>query len=140
MVAGAIFLLLSLMGIGVADGREEHPEHATVNVDGGSFNVAGLNLGQIDQKMSAEDLRELGDGLDISPAHGLELALHRAGVRRVLLLPGRLYDDRKDRSMLFWKSLPVSDTQTVLSKVASARWWPRPWLSIAAIATCSASC
>lgn len=32
---------------------------------------------------------------------------------------GALYDDRKDKSILFWKSMPVSDTQTVLSKVAS---------------------
>lgn len=31
-----------------------------------------------------------------------------------------LYDDRRDRSLLFWKSLPVSDAQTVLSKVAIA--------------------
>jgi ABC-2 type transport system permease protein len=29
-----------------------------------------------------------------------------------------LYNDRRDRSILFWKSLPVSDTQTVLSKLA----------------------
>lgn len=29
---------------------------------------------------------------------------------------GSLYDERKDRSILFWKSLPVSDTATVLSK------------------------
>ena len=29
---------------------------------------------------------------------------------------GALYDDRKDKSILFWKSLPVSDTKTVLSK------------------------
>ena len=33
---------------------------------------------------------------------------------------GALYDERKDRSVLFWKSLPVSDRETVLSKVASA--------------------
>ena len=33
---------------------------------------------------------------------------------------GALYDDRKDRSILFWKSLPISDQQTVLSKVAVA--------------------
>ena len=31
-----------------------------------------------------------------------------------------LYDDRRDRSILFWKSLPMSDEQTVLSKVAVA--------------------
>lgn len=28
-----------------------------------------------------------------------------------------LYADRKDRSILFWKSLPISDTQTVLAKL-----------------------
>jgi ABC-2 type transport system permease protein len=33
---------------------------------------------------------------------------------------GALYDDRRDRSILFWKSLPISDTTTVLSKVAVA--------------------
>ena len=31
-----------------------------------------------------------------------------------------LYSDRKDRSVLFWKSLPVSDAATVLSKLAVA--------------------
>src|SRR5213594_5178930 len=29
-----------------------------------------------------------------------------------------LYGERRDRSILFWKSLPVSDTTTVLSKMA----------------------
>jgi ABC-2 type transport system permease protein len=31
-----------------------------------------------------------------------------------------LYSERRDRSILFWKSLPVSDLTTVLSKVATA--------------------
>jgi ABC-2 type transport system permease protein len=31
-----------------------------------------------------------------------------------------LYADRKDRSVLFWKSLPISDATTVLSKLATA--------------------
>ena len=35
-------------------------------------------------------------------------------------LLGALYDDRRDRSVLFWKSMPLSDTQTVLSKVVAA--------------------
>jgi ABC-2 type transport system permease protein len=33
---------------------------------------------------------------------------------------GALYDERRDRSILFWKSLPASDTMTVLSKVITA--------------------
>ncbi|MFK7955110.1 MAG: hypothetical protein AB8B96_03370 [Lysobacterales bacterium] len=32
---------------------------------------------------------------------------------------GSLYDDRRDRSILFWKSLPVSDAKTTLSKLVS---------------------
>jgi ABC-2 type transport system permease protein len=31
-----------------------------------------------------------------------------------------LYADRRDRSILFWKSLPISDATTVLSKLATA--------------------
>src|SRR5712671_4468442 len=31
-----------------------------------------------------------------------------------------LYGERRDRSVLFWKSLPVSDTETVLSKLSVA--------------------
>ncbi len=31
-----------------------------------------------------------------------------------------LYADRKDRSILFWKSLPISDTDTVISKLIVA--------------------
>ena len=35
-------------------------------------------------------------------------------------LLGALYDDRKDRSILFWKSLPASDLLTVASKLLTA--------------------
>ena len=31
-----------------------------------------------------------------------------------------LYADRRDRRVLFWKSLPLSDAETVLSKFAVA--------------------
>jgi ABC-2 type transport system permease protein len=33
---------------------------------------------------------------------------------------GTLFDERKDRSVLFWKSLPVSDGETVISKAIMA--------------------
>ena len=38
----------------------------------------------------------------------------------VFYLAGSLYDDRRDRSILFWKSLPVSDRMTVASKIVTA--------------------
>jgi ABC-2 type transport system permease protein len=54
-------------------------------------------------------------------------ALSSAGLFTVALgfvvffyLLGSLYDDRKDRSILFWKSLPASDTLTLTSKLLTA--------------------
>jgi ABC-2 type transport system permease protein len=38
------------------------------------------------------------------------------------VLLGALFDDRRDRSVLFWKSVPVTDSQTVLSKLITAIW------------------
>lgn len=35
-------------------------------------------------------------------------------------LAGSLFDDRRDRSILFWKSLPVSDFSVVMSKLGTA--------------------
>jgi ABC-2 type transport system permease protein len=42
------------------------------------------------------------------------------GVVVFFYLLGALYDDRKDRSILFWKSLPASDSITLLSKLLTA--------------------
>ncbi|MFD0738061.1 hypothetical protein ACFQZQ_01990 [Lysobacter koreensis] len=136
MVAGAIFLLLSLMGIGVGEMAAKNiPEHATVNVDGGSFKVAGLNLGQITDKMSPDELRELGSGLDIALVMASSWPFIVLAFVVFFYCLGSLYDDRKDRSVLFWKSLPLSDTSTVLSKVASATLVAPTLALIAAIAT-----
>jgi len=38
----------------------------------------------------------------------------------IYYLLGSLYDDRKDRSILFWKSMPVSEFQNVLTKFVTA--------------------
>ena len=46
---------------------------------------------------------------------------------------GSLYDDRRDRSFLFWKSLPVSDTRTTLSKLVAGSLLA-PFLWVVAIA------
>jgi len=47
-------------------------------------------------------------------------------------LLGSLYDERKDHSVLFWKSMPVSDMQNVASKVVFVVW-VAPLVTIAAI-------
>ena len=43
-------------------------------------------------------------------------------VAALFTLLGSLYDERKDRSVLFWKSLPVTDLESVLAKLVMAGW------------------
>ncbi len=59
--------------------------------------------------------------------HGYEVMLGSSLFFTIVLafvvffyLLGALYDDRKDRSILFWKSLPASDTLTIASKLLAA--------------------
>ena len=62
-------------------------------------------------------------GVMISSARqiGASVPLYLAAlVTLFFYLLSSLYDERKDRSILFWKSLPVSDTATVLSKLLVA--------------------
>lgn len=75
---------------------------------------------EISERMSAGDFIHAGAGLDV--AYVALAALLCVVLFFVLFfyLLSALYDDRRDRSVLFWKSLPVSDTATVLSKVAAA--------------------
>jgi ABC-2 type transport system permease protein len=68
-------------------------------------------------------------GLTISPAHRHEsldipyefaagLIMGTAFIVGIFYSLDALYGERRDRSILFWKSLPVSDLTTVLSKFA----------------------
>jgi ABC-2 type transport system permease protein len=73
-----------------------------------------------DRAFDAKDLVAAGSVLDMT-LYGVTFLL--LGVMAIVVFfycLGSLYDDRRDRSILFWKSLPLSDTGTVLSKAASA--------------------
>jgi ABC-2 type transport system permease protein len=120
-VAGGIFVLLSLMGIivGLVAARKI-PDGATINTDSGSFQVNGMNLAMLTDNVSAEDLREIGNAIDVSLFMAASWPLIVLAFVVFFYCLGSLYDERKDRSVLFWKSLPVSDAETVLSKVLSA--------------------
>jgi ABC-2 type transport system permease protein len=65
----------------------------------------------------AQALGAMGDGMLLA---GVVLACVVLAFVVFFYTLGSLYDDRRDRSVLFWKSLPVSDAQMVLSKAAWA--------------------
>jgi ABC-2 type transport system permease protein len=95
----------------IKDGARVPTDHVTIN---------GLDLGAITGRMSAEDMQNLGHGVDLSLLTSSSWPFIVLGFVTFFYCLGAMYDERKDRSVLFWKSLPVSDTETVLSKVASA--------------------
>lgn len=119
LVAGGISLLLTLMAI-IAGLFAAHraANNGDLHIDG--VNVNGLDLGLLTRQLKPEDMAKLGEGMNVT------LMLSSAWPFIVLAFVvffyclGALYDDRRDRSVLFWKSLPVSDSLTVLSKLASA--------------------
>ena len=70
----------------------------------------------ITQHAPAQKLSELMSMGYVTSALPLLVALPFVMVSYAL---GALYDERKNKSILFWKSLPISDTRVVMSKLAT---------------------
>jgi ABC-2 type transport system permease protein len=104
-----VILVFTVLGILVA---EAFHSHSNIHM--------GFSLDELRDNISAKDWGEAGNALDM--AQLMFGGVTSVGVFFVLFfyLLGALYDDRRDRSVLFWKSLPVSDTATVASKALSA--------------------
>lgn len=119
LVAGGISLLLTLLAI-VASLFVAKRAAANGGLHANGISVNGLDLSTLLTTMSPADIAELGKTIDYT------LLLSSAWPFIVLAFVvffyclGALHDDRRDRSVLFWKSLPVSDAQTVVSKAISA--------------------
>ncbi len=108
---------------------ENRSSWAVTSVFGALFVLAALlavfglvRIGVMDGTMT---LAEIGDELDpTSIAVGLQIMLMSIAMLLNLVMTfvvffyflDALYNERKDRSILFWKSLPVSDLQVVGSK------------------------
>ncbi|NYZ64135.1 ABC-2 transporter permease [Luteimonas sp. SJ-16] len=120
LIAGGISLLLSvgLLVVAIFVAHRSVAEGHTIEANGVTIN--GVDLGALVQQLTSEDMRQLADGLYVT------LFMSSTWPFLVMIFVaffyclGALYDDRKDRSVLFWKSLPVSDGATVLSKVVTA--------------------
>ena len=82
-----------------------------------TFNPESANGGDTDGDVSENmDGSELNVMLSVVHAILLMLLL----ITSVNYLLSSLYDDRKDRSILFWRSMPVGEWEVVLSKFAMA--------------------
>jgi len=120
--AGGISLLLTTMAAvtGEVMLRRARDLGEGVNVNGTHMSINGLDLGMLTSKMSPEDMRQLGGAVDASLMVSSLWPFIAMTFVVFFYCLGALYDERKDRSVLFWKSLPLSDRETVLSKAVSA--------------------
>jgi ABC-2 type transport system permease protein len=69
------------------------------------------------RQLAAGDSKQLGE-IVMPYGHATMLVTLAAFVVGVLYCLDALYGERRDRSVLFWKSLPVSDLTTVLAKAS----------------------
>ena len=114
VIAGIILVVAAFGGIHVGDG--------------------GINMGQSDSgiDISESDRAKIREGLATAPIDKKQIiyAITLSTFTAVQLfsmviviffyLLDSLLAERKDRSILFWKSLPVSDSEVVLSKLLTA--------------------
>jgi ABC-2 type transport system permease protein len=127
-VAAVLFLTMAVsMGYGVA----AHGVNTTIN---GHTVHAATAFAQLPAEMRSEFIEVMASGYMVTSAP-LFMML---GVVAFWYCLGALNDERRDRSILFWKSLPVSDQMTVLSKVITAAC-VAPVITIAAAVALSLS-
>jgi ABC-2 type transport system permease protein len=110
LIAGGVVIAITVLSMIIAE--------ATAARHG--VKLSNMNLDAISRNMTADQISQFNAGLTVG-LMGLSIPIMITLSFVVFFyLLGALYDDRRDRSALFWKSLPVSDLDTVLSKVAAA--------------------
>ncbi|GIU66535.1 hypothetical protein [Candidatus Phycosocius spiralis] len=96
--------------------------NATVNRDAkGRVTVVGPNgeARTLDEAINKKTKEGITAVLPIGTAIASSLPLGIALIAILFLQAGALHDERKDRTILFWKSMPVSDLETVGAKLVS---------------------
>ncbi len=104
LVITALSMLIIIISMGIF-GRSIH-------INGEAFTLQEV-IANMSQK-DAQGLKENIDHLLLASSAPIMIGVWFCMVFTAL---GSLYDERKDNSILFWKSMPVSDLQTILSKL-----------------------
>ncbi len=77
------------------------------------------NKKAFDGKLGPEDSQKAAEAFVLGSGIGSLLPIWVALVTIIFVLSSGLFEERKDRSIMFWKSLPVSDLKTVAAKFTS---------------------
>lgn len=109
-VVVGLFVIFTAMGILTGE----------AHVDGKDFRIMNVPLAQMVNGLNPEQMVLVARGINNGLAVMSLVVQIVLGIVLFFYLLGSLYDDRRDRSILFWKSMPVSDLETVGSKVFAA--------------------
>lgn len=120
IVTGAIFLFFTLLGGGTGQVMFSKQGGKIINYNGREMPLSDVDWNGLLTHTSPEDMQKLGEAINLVTVMSAFWPMVVFAFVVFFYLLGSLYDERKDRSVLFWKSLPVSDSQTVLSKVLTA--------------------
>jgi len=110
VIGGGLFVLLNIMMMAVALAAAGRAH----------IQIGMLKLDTVISNMPPEAMRATATGVDLTVLMISSMIALISAVVVFFYCLGSLYDDRRDRSVLFWKSLPLSDQATVLSKAFSA--------------------
>ncbi len=125
IIAGGVFLLLNVLGILVAEAAAGRSK----------IQIGALKLNELTSALTEAQRLHVGAGIDMALLTIAGLVGTVSAIVVFFYCLGSLYDERRDRSVLFWKSLPVSDRATVASKVVSATLVAPAIASVAAALT-----
>jgi len=109
VVLGGVILGLAL----IAAFSTQDLSEASIHIQFDDHDFTGKDF----EGTATDEIKEhINIGLNGFVAVLMHLFIYLSSVVSIYYLLGSLFDDRKDRSILFWKSLPVSETQSVLTK------------------------
>ena len=110
IVAAFMSLVIVMVYLGLTEVNTENFKFST-EVFADPETVQGMNEATFDQRKAAIRAGLLVLGFPLVIALGFAILAYSLST---------FFDERKDKSIIFWRSLPVSDSFTVLSKLSVA--------------------
>ena len=110
VVAGGVFLVLFMLLLAIAQAA----------ADRSHIQIGLVRLDSLLKSVDPSAMQAAAVGVDTLILTIVAMSMFVTAIVVFFYSLGAFFDERKDRSILFWKSLPLSDRDTGISKVLSA--------------------
>ena len=120
LITGAIFLFFTILGGGTGQFVLNRNGAKIMDYEGQQIPLSQVDWDKLIASASPKDLEQYAQVVNGFTLVSGMWPLMVFGFVVFFYLLASLYDDRRDRSVLFWKSMPVSDSLTVFSKLITA--------------------